>query len=174
MIKFPRLTNYNKYKMINLMKTLGPDSPIVPILLQGVLANSSLPNKNALMVQVQQSMQPNPEQQQMQQMAVQMQMQKAQVDIAKVASEVEVNKSTATKNMVEAQIKPEEVKAKVMTAISTNLPNADDKIQAEFDRRAKIAELMLKEADLDQNAKIVAMQMNKTIDTTKEAPVNNG
>jgi hypothetical protein len=149
-------------QIINLLKTLGPDSPIVPILLQGVLANSSLPNRNALIDQVTQSMQPNPQQQQMQQMAVQMQMQKAQADLAKVASEVEVNKSVAVKNSVDTQLKPKEIEAKVMSAISTNLPNQDDKIQAEFDRRAKIAELMLKEADLKQNAKIVELQMSKT------------
>jgi hypothetical protein len=46
-----------------------------------------------------------------------------------------------------------------MTAISTNLPNQDDKIAAEFDRRVKIAELMLKEADMDQNLEIVKQQM---------------
>lgn len=154
-------------QIINLLKTLGPDSPIVPILLQGVLANSSLPNRNALMAQVQQSMQPNPEQQQMQQMAVQMQMQKAQADIAKVASEVEVNKSNATKNMVETQLMPEETKAKLAAALSNNLEagTADDK---EFERRAKIADLMLKEKsinlkeqDIAQNAEIVKLQMNK-------------
>jgi hypothetical protein len=154
-------------QIINLLKTLGPDSPIVPILLQGVLANSSLPNRNALMAQVQQSMQPNPEQQQIQQAALQMQMQKAQADIAKVVSEVEVNKSNATKNMVETQLMPEETKAKLAAALSNNLEagTADDK---EFERRAKIADLMLKEKsinlkeqDIAQNAEIVKLQMNK-------------
>lgn len=154
-------------QIINLLKTLGPDSPIVPILLQGVLANSSLPNKNALMAQVEQSMQPDPQQQQVQQATLQMQMQKAQADIAKVVSEVEVNKSNATKNMVETQLMPEETKAKLAAALSNNLDagTADDK---EFERRAKIADLMLKEKsinlkemDIAQNAEIVKLQMNK-------------
>ena len=154
-------------QIINLLKTLGPDSPIVPILLQGILANSSLPNRTALMAQVQQSMQPNPEQQQIQQATLQMQMQKAQADIAKVVSEVEVNKSNATKNMVETQLMPEETKAKLASALSNNLDagTADDK---EFERRAKIADLMLKEKsinlkeqDIAQNAEIVKLQMNK-------------
>lgn len=154
-------------QIINLLKTLGPDSPIVPILLQGVLANSSLPNRNALMAQVEQSMQPDPQQQQVQQATLQMQMQKAQADIAKVVSEVEVNKSNATKNMVETQLMPEETKAKLAAALSNNLDagTADDK---EFERRAKIADLMLKEKsinlkemDIAQNAEIVKLQMNK-------------
>jgi hypothetical protein len=154
-------------QIINLLKTLGPDSPIVPILLQGVLANSSLPNRNALMAQVEQSMQPDPQQQQIQQATLQMQMQKAQADIAKVVSEVEVNKANATKNMVETQLMPEETKAKLAAALSNNLDagTADDK---EFERRAKIADLMLKEKsiklkeqDMAQNAEIVKLQMNK-------------
>jgi hypothetical protein len=154
-------------QIINLLKTLGSDNPITPILIQGVIANSSLPNKNGLLQQIAQATAPNPQQEQMQQMAVQMQMQKAQADIAKVASEVEVNKSNATKNMVETQLMPEETKAKLAAALSNNLEagTADDK---EFERRAKIADLMLKEKsinlkeqDIAQNAEIVKLQMNK-------------
>jgi hypothetical protein len=154
-------------QIINLLKTLGSDNPITPILIQGVIANSSLPNKNGLLQQIAQATAPNPQQEQIQQAALQMQMQKAQADIAKVASEVEVNKSNATKNMVETQLMPEETKAKLAAALSNNLEagTADDK---EFERRAKIADLMLKEKsinlkeqDIAQNAEIVKLQMNK-------------
>ena len=146
-------------QIINLLKTLGSDNPITPILIQGVIANSSLPNKNGLLQQIAQASQPNPQQQQMQQMAIQLQMQDAQAKVEKTMSEVQVNKSVAAKNVVDIQTKPQETQAKLMTAISTNLPNQDDKIAAEFDRRVKIAELMLKEADMDQNLEIVKQQM---------------
>jgi hypothetical protein len=63
--------------------------------------------------------------------------------------------------MVEAQLAPEETKAKVLSSVSRNLPNEDDAANKEFDRRVKIAELMLKEADLDNNSKIVKMQMKE-------------
>jgi len=146
-------------QIINLLKTLGSDNPITPILIQGVIANSSLPNKNGLLQQIAQASAPNPQQQQMQQMAMQLQMQDAQAKVEKTMSEVQVNKTMAAKNVVDIQTKPQETQAKLMTAISTNLPNEDDKIAAEFDRRVKIAELMLKEADMDQNMKIVEKQM---------------
>ena len=81
---------------------------------------------------------------------------------------MEVNKSVATKNIVDAQTKPEEVRAKIIAAASTNLPNEDDKISAEFDRRVKIAELMLKEADMDNNAEIVRQQMNTKVNNTTQ------
>lgn len=154
-------------QFINLMKTLGPDSPMMPILMKGVIEGSSLPNKQQLLQMLAQSQQPDPQQQQIQQMTLQMQMQQAQLEMQKTASEVEVNKSVATKNIVDAQTKPEEVRAKIIAAASTNLPNEDDKIAAEFDRRVKVAELMLKEADLDNNAEIVRLQMDKTIDNSE-------
>ena len=146
-------------QIINLLKTLGSDNPITPILIQGVIANSSLPNKTGLLQQIAQATAPNPQQQQMQQMAIQLQMQDAQAKVEKTMSEVQVNKTMAAKNVVDIQTKPQETQAKLMTAISTNLPNEDDKIAAEFDRRVKIAELMLKEADMDQNLEIVKQQM---------------
>lgn len=148
---------------INLMKTLGPTSPVLPVLLRGVVETSSLGNREQLLQMLDQMNQPNPQEEQMKAQIMQLQMQKAQVDIAKTASEVEMNKAEATKDLAEAAIKPEEIRAKMLTAISTNLPNEDDKIQAEFDRRAKVAELMLKEADMDQNREIVEMQMQKNM-----------
>ena len=63
------------------------------------------------------------------------------------------------KTMTEAQLMPREVEAKIVNSVSQNLPNNDDQAQREFDRRVKIAELMLKEADLKQNSKIVELQM---------------
>ncbi len=149
-------------QIINLLKTLGSDNPITPILIQGVIANSSLPNKNTLLQQIAQASQPDPQQQQMQQVAMQLQMQDAAAKVEKTMSEVQVNKTMAAKNVVDIQTKPQETQAKLMTAISTNLPNEDDKIAAEFDRRVKIAELMLKEADMDQNLKIVEKQMESS------------
>lgn len=156
-------------QFINLLKTLGADNPLTPILLQGVIEGSTLPNKQVLLQQLAQSQQPDPQQQQIQQLQLQVQMQQAQLDMQKTASEIEVNKSVAAKNVVDAQTKPEEVRAKIISAASTNLPNEDDKIAAEFDRRVKIAELMLKEADMDNNYEIVKKQMNESVSEAANA-----
>lgn len=153
-------------QFINLLKTVGSDNPIMYVLLQGVLENSSLPNKEKMVKLIAQAQQPDPQQQQKAQMEAFMAFETAKKNLEKLNSEVEVNKSVATKNLVDAQTKPEEVRARVISAVSTNLPNNDDKVAAEFDRRVKIAELMLKEADLDQNAKIVEAQMNNKVDVT--------
>ena len=61
--------------------------------------------------------------------------------------------------LVEAQLKPQEVQAKVISSTTNNLPNSDELASKEFDKRVKIAELMLKEADIKNKSKIVEMQM---------------
>ncbi len=61
--------------------------------------------------------------------------------------------------MVETQLMPQEVQAKNMAAVTKNLPNEDDAASREFDKRVKIAELMLKEADIKNKSKIVELQM---------------
>jgi hypothetical protein len=52
---------------------------------------------------------------------------------------------------------PSEVQAKVVSALSNNLN--EDAEGADFERRAKIAELMLKERDIESNHDIAKMQM---------------
>jgi len=105
-------------------------------------------------------MQPNPEAQQMQQMQAELAMQTAQANIAVQTSQAEQNKAEAIKLSVEAQLLPQEVQAKNMAAMTKNLPNEDDQASREFDKRVKIAELMLKEADIKNKSKIVELQMN--------------
>jgi hypothetical protein len=60
---------------------------------------------------------------------------------------------------VEAQLMPQEVQAKMSASLTKNLPNQDEAASREFDKRVKIAELMLKEADIKNKSKIVELQM---------------
>jgi hypothetical protein len=155
-------------QFINLMKTLGPDSPLMPILMQGVIEGSALPNKQALLQQLAQAQQPNPQDEQIQQVQRQVQLETAKAQIAETNASAMQKQAEAQKTMVETQLLPDESKAKLVAALSNNIKEGegDDK---EFARRAKIAELMLKEKDIDikerdlqQNAEIVKMQMNKS------------
>lgn len=152
-------------QFINLLKTLGADNPLTPVLLQGVIENSSLPNKQAMLQQIAQSSKPDPQQQQLQQMQLQLQMKDAELSLANKQADVMKKQAETQQISVETQLYPEEIKAKLAAALSNNLEAGtnDDK---EFERRAKIAELMLKEKDIDlkekdlkQNAEIVKLQM---------------
>jgi hypothetical protein len=150
---------FEQAQMMAMMSTLGPNSPIVPLLLQGIVEYSSLPNRESLLQQLQQLTQPNPEQQQVQQQAAQLQLADAQATVQEKQARAQKAAAEAQKAVVEAQLMPEETRAKIVNAATQNLPNNDDTAQREFERRIKIAELMLKEEDIKSNENIAKMQM---------------
>jgi hypothetical protein len=150
---------HEQQMFIGLLQTLGPNTPVLPLILKGVLANSSLTNRYELMEQLDKMSQPDPQAAQMQQMQQQLAMQAAQAQIAVNTTQAEQNRAEAQKLSIEAQLMPQEVQAKNMAAMTKNLPNEDDAGSKEFDKRVKIAELMLKEADIKNKSKIVELQM---------------
>ena len=149
---------YEVGQLVQLLQTVGQDNPVYPMLISAVVDNMGLSNREELMAQMQQAAQPNPEAQQMQQMQMQMQMQTAQLQMQLLEAQVAETQAKAQKYAIEAQLEPEVVKAKMAAALSTNLQegNADD---SEFAKRAKIAELMLKERDIVSNERIATLQM---------------
>jgi len=150
---------YEQQQFIALLQTLGPNTPVLPLILKGILQNSSLTNRFELIAALEQMSQPDPAQQQIALQKMQLELQMAQAQVAQVATKAEQNRAEAQKLLVEAQLKPQEVQAKVSQALTQNLPNQDDMASKEFDRRVKVAELMLKEADIKNKSKIVEMQM---------------
>jgi len=150
---------YEQQQFISLLQTLGPNTPVLPLILKGILNNSSLSNRYELMAALDQMSQPNPEVQQMAQQRAMLEMQALQAQALVNATQAERNRAEASQTMVETQLLPAEIQAKTLAATTQNLPNQPDKAQQEFDRRAKLAELMLKEADIKNKSKIVEMQM---------------
>jgi hypothetical protein len=150
---------YEQQQFIGLLQTLGPQTPVLPIILKGILANSSLSNRFELIAALDEMSKPNPQAQQMQQQQAELAMQAAQAQIAVQTTQAEENKANAIKLAVEAQLMPQEVQAKMSASLTKNLPNEDDANQREFDKRVKIADLMLKEADIKNKSKIVELQM---------------
>lgn len=150
---------YEQQQFIGLLQTLGPNTPVLPLILKGILTNSSLSNRYELMAALDKMGQPDPQAQQMKQAQEQLAMQAAQAQIAVNTTQAEQNRAEARKLMTEAQLMPAETQAKMSASLTKNLPNEDSANSREFDKRVKIAELMLKEADINNKGKIVEMQM---------------
>jgi hypothetical protein len=148
------------------LQTLGPNTPVLPLILKGILNNSSLTNRFELMAALDQMSAPNPEAQQMQQVQQQLALQAAQAQIAVNTTQAEQNRAEAQKLLTEAQLMPQEVQAKVISATTKNLPTGNESV--EFDKRVKIAELMLKEEDIKNKGKIVEMQMADKANQSKK------
>ena len=152
---------FEQQQFIALLQTLGPDTPVLPLILKGILQNSSLTNRQELIATLEQMSQPSPEAQQMQQQQQAMAMATAQANIQETQAKAQKAQAEAQKAMVEAQIAPEEARARVIAALSNNLNENNE--SADFERRVRLAEIMLKEKDIDSNERIAMAQMaNRT------------
>jgi hypothetical protein len=127
---------YEVTQLVQLLQTLGQDSPMYPMLVTAVIDNMGLSNREEIIAQMAEVSKPDPQEQQMQQQQMQMQMEMGQAQLQLVQAQTMEAQARAQKYAVEAQLEPEVVKAKMAAAISTNLQagNADD---AEFEKRAK-------------------------------------
>ena len=156
---------YEQQQLIGLMQTLGPNSPIVPILLRSIIGTSGLMNKEQLMVQLDQMSQPDPQAQEMQSKTQQLQMAliEAQANelnarAAESAADAQEAQARAQKLLTETGLLDDKVKADLIRSLSANINSRD---KNEFDKRVKAAELILKEREIDSNEKIVKQQMNQ-------------
>ena len=160
---------YEQSQFISLLQTLGPDTPVLPIILKGIVANSSLSNRMELMQRLDAMGQVDPAAQEKQMVQEQLALQAAQAQIAVNTTQAEQNRAEATKIMIDTKLKPLEVQAKIQQGLTANLPNQADMASREFDKRVKVAELMLKEADIKNKSKIVELQMSKAKDNVVNA-----
>jgi len=154
---------HEQQQLIGLMQTLGPESPIVPVLLRSIIATSSLVNKEELMMQLDQMSQPDPQAQEMQQQAQQLQMGLVQAQANELnaraqesAADAQEAQARAQKLLVEASLLDDKVKADLVRSLSANINTRD---KNEFDKRVKAAEMILKEREMESNEKIVTQQM---------------
>jgi hypothetical protein len=145
---------FEQVQFINLLKTLGPDSKITPIILKAIIENSGLENREELIKQLEQLSQPSEQEQQMQQM----QMQAAQLDMADKQADIQLKQAKAQSEMVDMQLKPAEIQAKVASSASKYLSDANDPTK-EFEKRVKVTELALKDKDINTKREIAQLQV---------------
>jgi len=148
---------FEQQQMIALLQTLGPETPVLPLILQGIVQNSSLSNRGEILGALAQMNQPNPEQQQAAMQQQQMQMALLQAQIAELQAKAQREAAEAQKSAVEAEIAPQVAQAKYIAALSNNLN--EDNESKDFERRVKLAEIALKEKDIDSNERIALAQM---------------
>jgi multidrug resistance efflux pump len=148
---------FEQQQLIGLLQTLGPNTPVLPLILKGILQNSSLTNRGELIATLDQMSQPDPQAQQAQMQQQQMQMQLLQAQIEDLQAKTQKSQADAQKSIVEAQVAPQLAQAKIVSALSTNLD--EDNESKDFQRRVQMTELMLKQEDIQSNERIATLQM---------------
>ena len=142
---------YEVTQLVQLLQTMSPDSPLYPALIQSIIDNMNLSNREQLIQTLQQAGQPSPEQQQAQQAMQQAQMEFQQSQTNALNGQGAESQARAAKIAAETKAIPVELETDQIKAITSNLSvgTADDK---EFERRLKIADAALKEKRLNLDA----------------------
>jgi len=139
---------YEVTQLVQLLQTMGKDSPLYNTLIQSVIDNMNLSNREELLAALSQASQPNPQAQQMAQQAQQAQVQFQQSQSALLSSQAQESQARAAKLAAEAQAVPQELEIDRINAITRNLREGDAE-DKEFERRMKIADTLLKNKQIE-------------------------
>ena len=152
---------YEVTQLVQLLQTMKQDSPLYPVLIQSIIDNMNLSNREELIATMQQASQPDPQAQQMAQAAQQAQVEFQQSQTAALAAQAAESQARASKYAMETQLLPEELQIEKIEAITRNLKEGDEE-DKEFERRLKVADTLLKEREL--------VEKNKPKEAPKENP----
>ena len=141
---------YEVTQLVQLLQTMQQDSPLYPVLIQSIIDNMNLSNREELIAAMQQASQPNPQAQQMAMAAQQAQMEFQQSQTAALNAQAAESQARAGKISVEAQLAPQELEIDKLDAITRNLKEGDAE-DKEFERRLKVADRLLQESKLKGN-----------------------
>ena len=139
---------YEVTQLVQLLQTMQQDSPLYGVLIQSIIDNMNLSNREQLIAAMQQAAQPNPEAQQMAMMAQQSQLEFQQAQTAALQGQAAESQARATKYAVDAQLAPEELEIDKINAITRNLKEGDQE-DKEFERRMQVADRLLKERQIE-------------------------
>lgn len=142
---------YEVTQLVQLLQTMSQDSPLYPVLIQSIIDNMSLSNREELIAAMQQAQQPSPEQQQAQQAAMEADLRFKASQAAALEGQASESSARAAKYAEETRIMPIEVALK-------NLP--DDAKMDDFKRRLEIGKFLLEERKIEQANMVSQMNNN--------------
>ena len=152
---------YEVTQLVQLLQTMSPESPMYPMLIESIVDNMNLSNREEIIEGLKQVNQPDPQQQEMQAQAAQMEMAKQQATLEYLQAQTAEIVSRVQQNQLETQLLPQEAETKRLDVLLKNI--GPDEPTKDFERRAKFAELLLRERELESKEDIVEMQMLREV-----------
>ena len=149
---------YEVTQLVQLLQTMPAESPMYSILVESIVESMNLSRREEIISTIKQANQPpSPQEQQAamqeQQLRKQFELEMAKVTLEKVKLEAAEIQSRVMQNQVETQLLPVAEETDRIAAIAKTLP-AD-----EFQQALAMAELSLKQQELDTKEQIVKLQM---------------
>jgi hypothetical protein len=125
---------FESAKLIGLLQTLGPNTPVLPVLLKGIISSSSVMNRQEIITMLDGMSKPK-EQSPLEAIEAEIK----QAELALIRAKV-------SHMMKETELLPIEMQAKLIAAATNNLREDD---QQAFDQRIQLANTVLAEQKLD-------------------------
>jgi len=138
---------YEVTQLVQLLQTMSQDSPTYSILIQSIIENMQLQNREQLIQVIQESSQPDPQAQQMAQVTAQTDLEFKQSQTAALNGQATESAERAAKLAAETQAIPTELENERLKAIATTM-RAEGDLDKDFERRAKVAETLIQEKKL--------------------------
>jgi hypothetical protein len=145
---------YEVSQLVQLLQTMSPDTPMYPELVKSVVDNMNLANRETLIAKLSEASQPDP----MAQAGVEMEIKQKEAYISVLQGQAMESAARTAKVNTETELLPMEAETDRLKVLTTNI-NEGDADEKEFLQRAKIAELVLKEREIESKEAIVNKQM---------------
>jgi hypothetical protein len=137
---------YEVSQLVQLMQTMGDQSPLYPIVVESVIEHMDVSNREKLIAQLKEAAKPDPQQQQLQQKKLEMEIGLQQAQIDAVNAQAAESNARAQKYIVEAQLEPQKLEIEKLDHVADV---RDGVTSQEFQRRLDIANVKLQERKLD-------------------------
>lgn len=172
---------YEVTQLVQLLQTMGSDSPLYPVLIQSIIDNMNISNREQLQQVIAQASQPNPQAQEAQQAELQARLQFQSSQTNALNGQAMESQARAEKITQETKAIPVELEIDQINAATKNLQagDADDK---EFERRMKVTDKLLQERKLNLDAAVRAdtadtnrakAQVNEILTEVRQQPAEN-
>jgi len=133
---------YEVSQLTQMLQMVGPQSPAHGPILEAIIDHMNVANREQLIQAIQQGMQPDPAAAQAQQQAQQAEAQVKQAQVGVLQANAMESQARAQKYNMEAQLYPQELTLKYSDT------NNDGEIDHDFEKRMRLADLMLREQEL--------------------------
>ena len=137
---------YEVAQLVQLLQTMPQDSPVYPVILQSIIDNMNITNREDLIETMVQAQQPNPEQQQMQQAIAEEDRAFKNSQTAALTAQANESNARAKKIELEGRGIPVELETDRIKAVASSVSATDD--DKDFEKRMRIASLALDEKKL--------------------------
>jgi len=139
---------YEVTQLVQLLQTMGQESPLYPVLIQSIVDNMQLQNREQLIQTIQQAMEPDPQAQEQAQMQLQNQVAFQQSQTNALNGQATESEARAQKIATETKAIPIDLENERLKAIATSIRAEGDIEKDEFESRVKIAETLIDEKKL--------------------------